>query len=170
MKAGDFITYSDTYLENCMLENPRKNPTKHYGVIHRMPTNYAPGVVDVRWIIQGLDNQLVLMSSLRHIHISNITLLKDEKITEIFPNLKILSGRVLIDGTYYRMRRGKLVSIPKEWANIVTSQKTIRNRKQEREIKHTIKGKKSNLSKCCKTTRRELIEIKEFKEELTNVE
>ncbi len=34
----------------------------------------------------------------------------------------------IIDGKYYRMRRGKLVQIPDEWVGRQTTSKTIRQR------------------------------------------
>lgn len=53
-----------------------------------------------------------------------------------------MAKRIEIDGKFYRYRRGKLVEIPIEWVNRVTSRQTIRQRnsKLPGSLKRRVKG------------------------------
>ena len=46
-----------------------------------------------------------------------------------------------IDGVPHRMRRGKLVEIPKEWYGKIPSGQTMRERKRKAVIKKRTRGK-----------------------------
>lgn len=46
-----------------------------------------------------------------------------------------MAKMVLVDGVPHRMRRGKLVPIPKEWVGRHTTPKTIRQRKRTAEYR-----------------------------------
>lgn len=57
-----------------------------------------------------------------------------------------MSGRMEVDGRFYRMRRGKLVEIPAAWVGKIPTGSTKRKRlsqlphKLARAVKHTAKG------------------------------
>lgn len=59
--------------------------------------------------------------------------------------------RIEIDGQFYRMRRDKLVMIPDEWVNIVTTSCTIRHRRSKltgslrRSMKRDTKSKDASI-------------------------
>ncbi len=44
------------------------------------------------------------------------------------PTISSSGKRIEQDGKFYRMRRGKLVEIPRGWVNKVTNEQTIRKR------------------------------------------
>lgn len=52
-----------------------------------------------------------------------------------------MAKRIEIDGTFYRVRRGKLVKIPDEWVGKITTKSTIRDRKKLRHGKFKGKSK-----------------------------
>lgn len=56
-----------------------------------------------------------------------------------------MSKRIEKDGKFYRMRRGELVEIPKEWVGKVTTPATIRKRpsKMTRKLRRATKLDKS---------------------------
>lgn len=60
--------------------------------------------------------------------------------------------RVLIDGKFYRKRRGRLVPIPDEWVNKITTPATIRQRpsKLPRKVRRYSVLSTSKLMACTK--------------------
>ena len=63
-----------------------------------------------------------------------------------------MAKRVMIDGKYFRKRRGVLVEIPEEWVGKVTDPQTIR----KRQSKLTRKSKNQGNGKAWKNPKRDL--------------
>lgn len=53
------------------------------------------------------------------------------------------NGRFLIDGKFYRIRRGKLVQIPDEWVSKVPNNNTMNKRKSRKSISRRTRKNKN---------------------------